>query len=278
MQTTRALLAAVKQRHGLATDYQLAKFLGISRQNVSNGMHGATMSDKTAALVAAALDLPCEHVMALVAAERTKDETIRRAWQRAAAATAAVLAVVAVQIALSGMGDSALNFVAAAGAASFDSSIHYALALAILAAACLWRTLARRRLACLAAVLPLLFGCATPRSPWDRTDAALAGAAVTATVIDWGQTRYIAAKPCPNAGGGADCTDPYRETGLARYVIGERPTVGQVDAYFAGALIVGGAIAHALPSDWRKGFLGSVTVMELHVTNNNKRIGIGVKF
>jgi len=136
----------------------------------------------------------------------------------------------------------------------------------------------RRRTVIAAAALALLTGCATPRSAWDRTDAALAGAALTATVIDWGQTRYIAKHPCANAGGAATCTDPYRETGIARHFIGERPTVGQVDAYFAANLIAVGAIAHALPGPWRKGYLGAVTVIELHYTTHNKRIGIGLEF
>lgn len=91
MQTTRQLLEVVKQRHGLPTDYQLAKFLGISRQRISNNMRGQTMSDETALLVAEALGLPGEHVMAIVATERAKSEAVKKAWQRAAAATAVIV-------------------------------------------------------------------------------------------------------------------------------------------------------------------------------------------
>jgi len=113
---------------------------------------------------------------------------------------------------------------------------------------------------------------------WDRTDAALGAAALTATVIDWSQTRYVAKNPCPHAGGGSACTDPYREAGLARHFIGEYPTVGKVDRYFAGVVVVGGLVAHALPSDYRKVFLGLITVMEINVTTQNRRIGLRMEF
>jgi len=114
--------------------------------------------------------------------------------------------------------------------------------------------------------------------PWDRADAALGAVAVTVTAIDWAQTRYIARNPCPHAGGGTDCTDPYREAGFARHFIGARPTAGQVDAYFATVILVGGMVAHYLPSAYRKPFLGFVTLIELGVTMQNKRIGIKMEF
>jgi len=120
----------------------------------------------------------------------------------------------------------------------------------------------------------LLFPQARAAEPWDRGDAALGAAALTATLIDWGQTRYIAKNPCPHAGGGTDCTDPYREGGFARHFIGEHPTVGKVDRYFAIATVAGGLAAHFMPSACRKWFLGGIAVLELTVVNGNKRIGL----
>lgn len=113
---------------------------------------------------------------------------------------------------------------------------------------------------------------------WDRGDAALGAAALTATLIDWGQTRYLAKHPCANAGGGTTCPDPYREVGWARHFIGERPTSGQVDAYFIGVIVAGTLTAHYLPGAYRKWFLGGITLVQLNVISKNKSIGLKVEF
>mgnify|MGYP001559039085 CR=1 FL=1 len=123
----------------------------------------------------------------------------------------------------------------------------------------------------------LLAGPVYAGEPWDKTDVALGAVAATLLVVDWGQTRYIAKHPCANAGGGTTCPDPYREVGWAKHFIGERPTSGQVDAYFATSMILGALTAHYLPSTYRKWLLGSVAVVELSVVNHNYRIGIKMK-
>jgi hypothetical protein len=126
-------------------------------------------------------------------------------------------------------------------------------------------------------ILLAFIGHAHAQEAWDRVDAALGATALTATVIDWGQTRYIAKNPCANAGGGTSCTDPYREVGWARYFIGERPSTGQVDAYFTAAIVAGTLAAHYLPSPYRKWFLGGVALVELSVVRHNIRIGLKVE-
>jgi hypothetical protein len=93
MNTTRELLAAVKQRHGLTTDYQLAKFLGFSVQRISNNQAGAAMNDDAAIKVADALALERGRVLAIVAAERAKSDQAKREWLKLAAAVAAVAVV-----------------------------------------------------------------------------------------------------------------------------------------------------------------------------------------
>jgi hypothetical protein len=113
---------------------------------------------------------------------------------------------------------------------------------------------------------------------WDDTDKVLGATALAFTAADWAQTRYLAQNPCINAGGGTDCADPYREVGLARHFIGERPTTGQVDRYFAGAIVVSALAAHYLPSAYRKWFLGGITLLELSVVANNRSIGLRMEF
>jgi hypothetical protein len=100
--------------------------------------------------------------------------------------------------------------------------------------------------------------------PWDRADLALGGVAVSALVVDWGQTRYIAKHP-----------ERYRETNP---ILGDHPSVGRVNAYFAGSIL-----ATALIADWfrpmnRKLFLGAVAAVEIAVTNRNRSLGVKLSF
>ena len=100
--------------------------------------------------------------------------------------------------------------------------------------------------------------------PWETTDYALAGAAVAALAVDWGQTRHIAKNP-----------QRFAETNP---ILGPSPSVGKVDAYFVGAMVGTVALAHVLPSDWRQLFLGGVLALELSVVNQNRSLGIKMAF
>jgi len=95
MENTRELMTAVKQRHGLTSDYQLAKFLSLSRQRVSANLHGGTvMNDETALKVADALGIERGRVLAIVAAERAPTPTTKKEWLKLAATAALVLVAI----------------------------------------------------------------------------------------------------------------------------------------------------------------------------------------
>jgi transcriptional regulator with XRE-family HTH domain len=95
MNTTRELLAAVKRRHHLTSDYQLAKFLEISAQRISKYMSGkVTLGDEAAMKVADALGIERGRALAIVAAERTQSDQAKKEWLKLAG-TAAAVAVVA---------------------------------------------------------------------------------------------------------------------------------------------------------------------------------------
>jgi hypothetical protein len=102
------------------------------------------------------------------------------------------------------------------------------------------------------------------RDPWETTDYALAGAALAALAVDWGQTRYIAKN-----------SHRFDETNP---MIGTTPSVGKVDAYFVGAMVGTVALAHVLPSDWRQLFLAGTLAVELGAISQNRSIGIKVAF
>lgn len=99
---------------------------------------------------------------------------------------------------------------------------------------------------------------------WDATDKTLAAIAVTAAVIDWGQTRTIARNP-----------DTWYER---NNLMGPHPTVGEVDKHFAVGIVAGALIAHFLPATARKWFLGGVAAIEIGVVANNHSIGIRVDY
>ena len=120
------------------------------------------------------------------------------------------------------------------------------------------------RAALLILALVLFPSLSRAADPWGTTDYALAGAAVAALAVDWGQTRHIAKNP-----------ERYTETNP---VLGTSPSVGKVDAYFVGAMVGTVALAHVLPGDWRQLFLGGVLALELGVVNQNRSLGIKMSF
>lgn len=105
--------------------------------------------------------------------------------------------------------------------------------------------------------------CAARAEPWDKSDKLLGGLALGATLIDWGQSRYIAKHP------------EYVETNA---MLGPNPTLGRVNTYFASIIILEGIAAHLLPSAFRKGLLGGTALLEINVITKNYAFGVKVEF
>jgi transcriptional regulator with XRE-family HTH domain len=90
---TTDLLDQVKARHGLTSDYQLAKLMGWTTQAVSNYRNrGRSLGDAAALQVATALQVDAGYVLAVAAAERAQSAAARSAWERAAARLCGALA------------------------------------------------------------------------------------------------------------------------------------------------------------------------------------------
>jgi len=83
-------------------------------------------------------------------------------------------------------------------------------------------------------------------------------------VADWGQTRTIAMNP-----------QLYREKNP---VIGEHPSLGRVNAWFLGSLVVNNGIMIALPKKYKPYYAGGVTAIETYFVVSNNHIGIKVEF
>ena len=122
----------------------------------------------------------------------------------------------------------------------------------------------RARVAAAVALLALLPAPERGADPWDNYDKAFAATALLALGADWGQTRYVAKHP-----------EQFYEKNR---ILGEHPSTAKVDRYFVGLAVVGGVIAHYLPSDYRKVFLVTVTIVEIRAVRGNMGIGVGFAF
>ena len=109
-----------------------------------------------------------------------------------------------------------------------------------------------------------------------------------AIVADWGQSRNIAmatrevrpyAESCGDACAALNRQE-YRfiETGPAALVIGEHPSVGKVNTYFIGALVVHNGVMIALPKKYRPYYAGAVAVAEVSFVIRNNSIGVKIDF
>ena len=82
MRSTVDFLDAVKSRHSLPSDYALAPFLGITKQEVSKLRNGKVyLGDSTALQVAKLLEIDPAEVIASAYFERAKRPEEKAVWQ-----------------------------------------------------------------------------------------------------------------------------------------------------------------------------------------------------
>lgn len=83
-------------------------------------------------------------------------------------------------------------------------------------------------------------------------------------VADWAQTRQIARN-----------AQTFRETNP---ILGEHPSMGSVNAYFATALLLNYAIGRSLDHGWRSAWFIGVQSVEANVVQRNLNIGLTLSF
>lgn len=99
MQTTVEFLDAVKEKHGIPSDNQLAIRLGSTRSSVSNYRGKKNyLEDEVAVKVAALLEIDPAYVMACIHAEREKNQEVKKVWSRMAERLSIAAALVAVAL------------------------------------------------------------------------------------------------------------------------------------------------------------------------------------
>lgn len=89
---TTALLDAVREEKGIASDYALAKLLRVRQQTVSNYRNGRTrVNDEIAVRIAHMLGRPAAPLLAELAAERAKHPDVAKVWKEASSVLGRVL-------------------------------------------------------------------------------------------------------------------------------------------------------------------------------------------
>jgi transcriptional regulator with XRE-family HTH domain len=91
---TRELLDAAKAAQGWKSDYRLCKALGVTSSRLGNWRSGRNTPDDGMVLRLAQLaGIDPARVLAGIAAERSSDAEVKRAWLKIATAAAVLLAV-----------------------------------------------------------------------------------------------------------------------------------------------------------------------------------------
>ena len=99
---------------------------------------------------------------------------------------------------------------------------------------------------------------------WSTADKEREAAYLIVDSIDWAQTRNIARNP-----------DRWYETNAA---LGRHPSIGSVNSYFIGMMLVHVGIVTALPSKYRSTFQFTSIAYEASYVAGNYRLGISAKF
>jgi uncharacterized protein YfiM (DUF2279 family) len=97
---------------------------------------------------------------------------------------------------------------------------------------------------------------------WTTEQKALGAIALTATVVDYGQTRGLVLD--------------HRNEG--NRVLGKHPSMGKVNAYFAAVSVLGYLVADNLSSDNRTTFLVLASGIEIYQIGQNKYLGCRIAF
>lgn len=100
---------------------------------------------------------------------------------------------------------------------------------------------------------------------WEITDTALLGASNALIILDWSQTR----QSLNNA----------RRFKEHNYILGDEPTVQQLDMFIPLSFLLHNILAATLPKDYRRNFMFFVAGAEFAAVQHNSHVvGIGLWF
>lgn len=115
---------------------------------------------------------------------------------------------------------------------------------------------------------------AEDKNAWTATDTALQATYTVLHVMDWSQTLHIARNHvhCYPNGTGIACALDYEDNSL----LGEHPSIGLVNSYFASTLVLHTAVSYILPKPYRTIWQAITIGIEYGTVQHNRRTGIGV--
>jgi hypothetical protein len=119
-------------------------------------------------------------------------------------------------------------------------------------------------LVCIAFIVSSLSTLPAAASDWTAEDTAWQASFLALHVVDWGQTRDIAAQP-----------NRYHETNP---ILGEHPSQARVDRYFAATAILHTAVAYTLPPKWRRAWQYVSIGYQAGFVASNYNIGLRINF
>jgi hypothetical protein len=132
----------------------------------------------------------------------------------------------------------------------------------------------------LAVLLCVSYPAFAAHDEWTSADTYREAAFFVVDAVDWAQTRNIAKKKssqvllCQSGVTVCDVPTHYEHNIL----LGNHPSISQVNRYFALGALVHIGLAYALPKDWRIGFQYVSLGVELGCVNHNHSLGISAKF
>lgn len=99
---------------------------------------------------------------------------------------------------------------------------------------------------------------------WSTEDKQREAIFIATGAMDWLQTRNVARNP-----------DGWHETNP---ILGRHPSIGRVNNYFLGAMLVHVGIVHLLPAEYRPVFQTITIFIEAGYVANNYQLGASTKF
>lgn len=115
---------------------------------------------------------------------------------------------------------------------------------------------------------PAIFKSDLGRSGWSAGDLARQAASLAVLGVDWGQTRTMAKDPAH-----------YKELNpITSRIIGEHPSTGQVNNYFATKAVTEALLANSLPPGFRQLYQYGNIGLEANAGRKNFKLGVGMTF
>lgn len=116
MKTTLELIAELKEKTGIESDYAIAQLLGVTKNTISLYRNGKTyMGDELILKVADILESDPAYIMACIHAEREKNQAVKKIWERFATLTAGLAALVILSVTVPQSGHESALFAAFTG-------------------------------------------------------------------------------------------------------------------------------------------------------------------